>query len=34
MIERIQEILKEKRLSPSQFADEIKVQRSGMSHIL
>ncbi len=34
MIERIQLILKTKNLSPSQFADEIKVQRSGVSHIL
>ncbi len=34
MIERIQLILKTKNLSPSQFADEIKVQRSSISHIL
>ncbi len=34
MIDRIQLILKTKNLSPSQFADEIKVQRSGVSHIL
>lgn len=34
MIERIQKILQIKKLSPSQFADEIKVQRSSVSHIL
>ena len=34
MIERIQLILKTKNLSPSQFADEIQVQRSSISHIL
>ena len=34
MITRIQEIMQEKKLSPSQFADEIGVQRSGISHIL
>lgn len=34
MIDRIQLILKSKNLSPSQFADEIKVQRSSISHIL
>lgn len=34
MIDRIQLILKSKNLSPSQFADEIQVQRSGISHIL
>lgn len=34
MINRIQLILKTKNLSPSQFADQIQVQRSGVSHIL
>ena len=34
MIERILEILKDKKLSPSQFADEIGIQRSGMSHLI
>jgi len=34
MTDRIQLILKTYNLSPSQFADEIKVQRSGLSHIL
>jgi transcriptional regulator with XRE-family HTH domain len=34
MVERIQLILKTRGLSPSQFADEIKVQRSGVSHVL
>jgi transcriptional regulator with XRE-family HTH domain len=34
MIERILELLKNKSLTPSQFADEIGIQRSGMSHLL
>ncbi|MBN2174540.1 MAG: helix-turn-helix transcriptional regulator [Bacteroidales bacterium] len=34
MIDRIQLILKSMNLSPSQFADEIQVQRSSISHIL
>jgi transcriptional regulator with XRE-family HTH domain len=34
MINRIQLILKTKNISPSQFADQIQVQRSGVSHIL
>ncbi len=34
MISRIQLILKTKNISPSQFADQIQVQRSGVSHIL
>lgn len=34
MIERIKLILKTRGLSPSQFADEIQVQRSGVSHVL
>ena len=34
MTDRIQFILKSMNLSPSQFADEISVQRSSLSHIL
>jgi len=34
MIERILAILKQKNLSPSQFADEIGVQRSSISHLI
>ena len=34
MIERINRILSEKQLTPSQFADAIGIQRSGMSHLL
>lgn len=34
MKDRIQLILKSKNLSSSQFADEIQVQRSSISHIL
>lgn len=34
MVDRIQLLLKTKGLSPSQFADEIQVKRSGMSHVL
>jgi transcriptional regulator with XRE-family HTH domain len=34
MIERILEIMKIKNLSPSQFADEIGIQRSGISHLI
>jgi transcriptional regulator with XRE-family HTH domain len=34
MVERILELLKLKGLTPSQFADEIGIQRSGMSHLL
>jgi transcriptional regulator with XRE-family HTH domain len=34
MIERILEILKAKGMSPSQFADEIGVQRSAISHLV
>lgn len=34
MIERILEIMKEKKLTPSQFADEIGIQRSGVSHLI
>jgi transcriptional regulator with XRE-family HTH domain len=32
--ERLQKILDAEKLSPSQFADEIGVQRSSLSHIL
>ncbi|MEI7724715.1 MAG: helix-turn-helix transcriptional regulator [Bacteroidota bacterium] len=34
MLERILELLKERKLTPSQFADEIGIQRSGMSHLI
>ena len=34
MVERIKLILQAKNISVAQFTDEIKVQRSGMSHIL
>lgn len=34
MVERIAMLLKAKNLTPSQLADEIGVQRSGISHIL
>lgn len=34
MFERILELLKERKLTPSQFADEIGIQRSGMSHLI
>ena len=34
MFDRILELLKEKNLTPSQFADEIGIQRSGMSHLI
>jgi transcriptional regulator with XRE-family HTH domain len=34
MIERVLEVLKVKNLSPSQFADEIGVQRSSISHLV
>jgi transcriptional regulator with XRE-family HTH domain len=34
MIERILKFMTEKKLSPSQFADEIGIQRSGMSHLI
>ena len=34
MIERILELMKDKNLTPSQFADEIGIQRSGMSHLI
>ena len=33
MLERILDIIKKKKLTPSQFADEIGIQRSGISHI-
>jgi len=34
MKERIEAIIQHERLTPSQFADSIGVQRSGVSHIL
>lgn len=34
MIERFSLLLQTKNLSPSQFADEIKVQRSSLSHVM
>jgi transcriptional regulator with XRE-family HTH domain len=34
MIERILELMKHKNLTPSQFADEIGIQRSGISHLI
>ena len=34
MIERIMAIISWLKLSPSQFADEIGIQRSGMSHLV
>ena len=34
MVERILELMKSKNLTPSQFADEIGIQRSGISHLL
>lgn len=34
MIKRVQKILKKYDLSPSQLADQIQIQRSGISHIL
>jgi transcriptional regulator with XRE-family HTH domain len=34
MRERIQKIMQENSLSPSQFADKIGVARSGLSHVL
>ncbi len=34
MVERILALMKDKNLTPSQFADEIGIQRSGMSHLI
>ena len=34
MVDRIQKLIRIKKLTPSQFADEIGIQRSGMSHII
>ena len=34
MVERILQLMKDKNLTPSQFADEIGIQRSGMSHLI
>jgi transcriptional regulator with XRE-family HTH domain len=34
MVDRILDLMKQKNFTPSQFADEIGIQRSGMSHLL
>jgi transcriptional regulator with XRE-family HTH domain len=34
MVERIKELMQQKGLNPSAFADKIQVQRSSISHIL
>lgn len=34
MVDRIQKIMQEKNLTPSQFAEALGIQRSGLSHIL
>jgi len=34
MQSRIEQIIRSKNLTPSRFADEIGIQRSGLSHIL
>jgi transcriptional regulator with XRE-family HTH domain len=34
MVDRILELLKDRNLTPSQFADEIGVQRSALSHLI
>ncbi len=34
MIERILEIIRQKNLTPSQFAEEIGIQRSSISHLV
>ena len=34
MIDRIKKLLETKHMSPSQFADEINLQRSSLSHVL
>ncbi len=34
MIDRIRQIMDMENLSPSQFADEIEIQRSSLSHVL
>ncbi|MDP1621602.1 MAG: helix-turn-helix transcriptional regulator [Bacteroidales bacterium] len=34
MVDRILALMKDKNLTPSQFADEIGIQRSGMSHLI
>jgi len=34
MIDRIKKLLEKEQLSPSQFADEINIQRSSLSHVL
>ncbi|MEJ2596184.1 MAG: helix-turn-helix transcriptional regulator, partial [bacterium] len=34
MTERIQQLISDKKLSPTQFSDEIGIQRSSLSHVL
>ena len=34
MIDRVRELFQKEQLSPSQFADEINLQRSSLSHVL
>ena len=34
MIDRVLALMQEKNLTPSQFADEIGIQRSGISHLI
>ncbi|NOX86252.1 MAG: helix-turn-helix transcriptional regulator, partial [Chlorobi bacterium] len=34
MVNRIKKLLEVKKISPAQFADEIEVQRSSLSHVL
>ena len=34
MVDRLLELMKSKNLTPSQFADEVGIQRSGMSHLI
>jgi len=34
MVDRIKKIIDQKKLSPTQFADSIEVQRSSLSHVL
>ena len=34
MVDRIRKLIASEQMSPSQFADEIKLQRSSLSHVL
>jgi len=34
MVDRIKKLMELKKMSPTQFADEIEVQRSSLSHVL